>query len=145
MTKQDGGVYAESVRIRVDEDTIRSYVPRKGIDVIFSPVYDDEGEKKGKKEWNATLIGSNILPEYNITQRELVNELSKWRNIVSDRTRIVRSQPLKHKIVTNVDRELIMGSDILKSRIDNVDEKDIHIDPTVGKRFAEICDEEVKE
>ena len=144
-SKVDGSVYSHSVRIRTDEDAIRSFVPKKGIDIIFQPVYEDEGFKSGKKEYNVTLIGSDIVPETNITQRDLMNTVAEWKNIVSDRVRVQRKEPLKHKIVTNVDRELIVGSDILKSRIENVDEKDIHTDPETGKRSAIIFEEEVKE
>ena len=141
----DGGVYSESVRIRTSEDEIRSYVPKKGIDISFTPVYEDEGNKRGNKEFFATLVGSDIVPETSITQRDLMNEVAKWKNIVSDRVRTQRKEPVKHKIVTNVDRELLVGSDILKVRLDNVDEKDISISPDTGKRSAIVCDEEAKE
>lgn len=141
----DGAVYSESVRVKTNEDTIRSYVPKKGIDISFTPVYEDEGNKRGNKEFFATLVGSDIVPETSITQRDLMNEVSKWKNIVSDRVRTQNKEPIKHKIVTNVDRELLSGSDILKVRLDNLDEKDINTDPKTGKRSAIVCDEEAKE
>lgn len=141
---EDGKVYSESVRINISEDTIRSYVPKKGIDIIFKPVYDDENDKKGKKEFNATLIGSDIVPENAITQSDLTNTLAQWKSIVSDRVRVQRAQPLKHKIVTNVDRELQVGADILKHRIENLDPTKITTDEN-GKRWAEIAEEEIKD
>lgn len=151
--KVDGGVYSESVRVRTSEDTIKSFVPRKGIDVVFTPVYEDEGNKPGNKEWNVLLTGSDIMPETSITQRELINELSKWKSIVSDRVRRQRKEPLKFKITTNVEREMItkegvtrvnINSDILNSRLDRVEEKDITVGDN-GKRCAEICNDEIKE
>lgn len=141
---EDGNVYSESVRIRVSEDTIRSYVPKKGIDIVFQPVYEDEENKKGSKEYNATLMGSDILPENAITQRDLINTLADWKSIVSDRVRMQRAEPLRHKIVTNVDREIQIGADILKSRLDNLDPTKITTDEN-GKRWAEIADEQVKD
>lgn len=141
---EEGKVYSESVRVRISEDTIRSYVPKKGIDIIFQPVYEDEANKKGAKEFNTTLMGSDILPENAITQSDLTNTLAQWKSIVSDRVRIQRAQPLKHKIVTNVDREIQVGSDILKHRIDNLTPDKITTDEN-GKRWAEIADEEIKD
>lgn len=134
---EDGNVFSESVRVKIHESTKLAYVPKKGIDMIFEQV-DDIPDPQGRKkhEYNVTLIGSDIVPEEKIEQRDLTNVLSQWRSIVSDRVRVQRKEPLKHHISTFIDRPKSLMSDQLKSRVESLKEDQIRIKD--GKRFADF-------
>ena len=133
----DGNVYSETVRVKIHEATKLAYVPKKGIDMIFEQldnIPDPQGRKK--HEYNVTLVGSDIVPEEKIEQRDLTNVLSQWKSIVSDRVRVQRKEPLRHHISTFIDRPKHLMSDQLNSRIDALTEDQIRIKD--GKRFADF-------
>lgn len=142
MTK-DGNVYSETVIIRGSRNQVHSYNPPKGIDIIFEPVDEKSNiPDHMPQEFRATLIGADILPEETITPREIVKVLSDWRNIVSDRVRFQRKEPLKHTIDTFIERSGMEMSDQLKSRVDALLPEDIATHQ--GKKWARVFSGEVK-
>lgn len=134
----------QRVQIRKRIADILNYVPPKGFDFTFEQVELDDKNPRSPKLYDCSIVTSASHPDYPKEARHVTELLAGWRNIVSDRVRKQNAEPLKHRIVTIVNREKIQGDKDTKEMIDALPSDKKWKDEESGNDLAEISGE-VKE
>lgn len=128
----------ERVQIRKNPKDILNFVPPKGIDINF---YQVDPEETGRtKLYDVAIITSPLNPEPDIKAsepRHITELLSSWRNLVSDKSSQQNIQPLKHKIVTVIDRPEVKANTQLQEKINKLSPEQITKDED-GNDIAEF-------
>ena len=134
----------ERVRIRKHINDILNYVPKKGIDITFTQVDPDDTNPRSPKLLDAVITMSNAHPDYPLERKDMTELLAGWRGIVSDRVRTQGAEPLKHKIVTIVNRPKIQDDPVLLEKVEAIPVERKFKDE-FGNDLVEIFNEDVKE
>lgn len=134
----------ERVRIRKHINDILNYRPPKGFDFTFHDADPDNKNPRSPHLYDAQIVCSNVHPDYPKQRHDMTSLLAGWKNLVSDRVAQQHAGPLKHKIVTVIEREKVTSNTTLQERIANLPaEKKFKNEDNLDT--AEIFNEEVKD